>query len=306
MSNINENNTNKFEKKFLSSSVEGTIGSFKAAIDKMKYSFLKQINLGVLGGAILALAYVACISATLGVKTAGISNLINGVIFPAGIVLITFLGGGLYTSHVVAVIPTIRGAVKFSKFLYGIFGVFIGNFIGTGIIALLIYSCGLFDNGQAFASAAFNLATHKMYGFGTYLNKNGTADWSLASKSMLACFASGILCNLLVSATLPATYSTKSDTTKIMLLFFLILFFIASGFQHSPANTFVFWILFFESITKVIIVPGHFVIIMYCFDFLTINIIFSFIGNFIGGGLLTPGILYVINREHMNNIFNKN
>jgi formate transporter len=58
--------------------------------------------------------------------------------------------------------------------------------------------------------------------------------------TMLYVFASGLLCNLLVSATLPITSSTKSNGTASLVMLFAIAYFSLAGYQHSPANSFFF------------------------------------------------------------------
>lgn len=281
--------------------VDGLIGGFKASIDKMKYSFNRQILLGIFAGIILAVGYVACISATYGLKgdLAGLSTLIMGVLFPGCIILISFLGGGLYTSHVVATLPTMKKTVKLSHYFRGIFGVLIGNFIGTLIGALLLGLMGMYSYNQGFANAIHTTAMHKMLWLGDHLaNKTVTIkDYLL---TFIGVFSAGILCNFLVASTLPITFSTKNTSAAITVMFFAIAFFVISGFQHSAANTFFFWVLLVENFWKTTDINYTYFLI-----FLVFNFIPAALGNFVGGALLMPGLLYLINIKYCIVLFQK-
>lgn len=49
-------------------------------------------------------------------------------------------------------------------------------------------------------------------------------------------FFRGILCNWLVCLAIWTASRTKSDAAKIMLIFWMLFAFVASGYEHSVAN----------------------------------------------------------------------
>lgn len=333
---------------------DGIIGGFAASIHKMEYTFFKQVLLGVLSGFIIGFGYTSCIYAVMtlgGQNAATMERVIMAGIFPLCIVLITFLGGGLYTSHVLATIPTMKGCVKIDHYLRGIFGVLLGNMIGTGIFALIASMSGILSD-NTFMAKAHQLGIHKLYEIGhvieSYSYKNDLAalarDYfpTLVGKSneeillavgennpilrfeqnfdtpgfditikdviltMLFCLGSGILCNIMVSSTLPLTASTKSSSTTLVVICIPILFFVLMGLQHGPANTFFMWMLiielFFNMGQSGFHINTQMVIIG---SFIFANVIPTLIGNWIGGGIILPGLLHLINIKYTSVYFAK-
>lgn len=281
--------------------VDGLLGGYKAAIHKMHYTFIKQILLGIFAGIIIAIGYAACIKGVAGLgdpKLGWARNLIMGALFPGCIFLITFLGGGIYTSHVVATIPALKRCVKSRDYLKGVFGIFLGNAIGTFITALLLMAMGMFTNENPTDLATFwAVGVHKLMiisdaGKGL---EGGFKNVSFGTYALgfLAALSAGILCNFLVSATLPMTFSTKQVTAAIIVIFFAIAFFVISGFQHCVANTLFFWVMILEplvnhNLDSIVDVQWYAVM------FLLFNILPAMIGNTIGGAFMMPGILSLI------------
>ncbi|AHI58335.1 hypothetical protein P344_05065 [Spiroplasma mirum ATCC 29335] len=109
---------------------------------------------------------------------------------------------------------------------------------------------------------------------------------------------SGIYCNILVGATLYLTYSSKNAATLFLGIFLALFAFCLARFQHVVANTFIFWMNIFmvgDQLSATHVLPassvGYFVLV---------NLITTFIGNFIGGRLLIPVLCYFIARKKIN------
>ncbi|AHI52590.1 formate/nitrite transporter family protein [Spiroplasma culicicola] len=287
---------------------DGIVGGFKSAIHKMHYTFVKQILLGILSGIIIGFGYVACLIAMLGLPEhwAGFGNVMLGIFFPGCIILITFLGGGLYTSHVVATIPMFKKTVYVSDYLKGIFGVMLGNFAGTLIFVMIFAMAGGLDmkiNDIGIFEKAYDMGLHKLYRF------ESSKTFSAVVLSVLAALTSGILCNIMVSATLPLTSSSKHPVGALFVIIFPITFFAMSGYQHGPANTFFFWSMIVSNIfppemgeNSILHNEPQILDVVY---FFFINLIPTFIGNWIGGAIFLPGLLHLINKEYTDVFFKK-
>ena len=292
--------------------LNGLLNGFISSINKIRVTFYKQVLLGILSGIILGFGYTACIVASNSLpqflKESGLGNILMGLIFPGCIILITFLGGGLFTSHVVATIPWLKKAVTTKEYLNGIFGVLIGNLLGTLVFVIvflvgggLLLKIGSNNSSVSFMDAAYESGIKKLYELSSFVKSNSNNYTSkIIFLSILYSFGGAILCNIMVSSTLQLTNSTKNHAAVFLLMIFPIFFFVISGYQHGPANTFFFWIIIARNIfnpenshvTEIIL-------------FLFVSLIPTLFGNWVGGSFVIPGILSLVNKKHTNLLFKK-
>jgi formate transporter len=171
-----------------------------------------------------------------------VKTLMVGIVFPPAIWMITFLGGALFTSHVVATIPVIKGVVRRSNYFKALGAVYLGNLSGTGFIVLLIGLTGALNatGDNTILGNMLHFGDGKLYDVRqSYGTERGITAGDVFLTIMYV-FFSGILCNLCVSATLPITFTTRSRGTASAVMFFAVFYFAVAGYQHSPANTFFF------------------------------------------------------------------
>ncbi|WP_409465573.1 formate/nitrite transporter family protein [Amycolatopsis sp. GA6-003] len=90
------------------------------------------------------------------------------------------------------------------------------------------------------------------------------------AESASALFFRGVLCNFLVCLAVWMAARTKSDGAKLALIFWCLLAFVSSGFEHVVANMTTFSLGLLDG------VPGAF----------GRNLLFVGLGNLVGGGLL--------------------
>jgi nitrite transporter NirC len=95
-----------------------------------------------------------------------------------------------------------------------------------------------------------------------------------AAESGSALFFRGVLCNFLVCLAVWMAARTKSDGAKLTLIFWCLLAFVASGFEHVVANMTYFSLGLFEHVQGATI--GAF----------ARNLLLVGLGNLVGGGLL--------------------
>lgn len=299
--------------------VDGILGGFRMSIHKMTYTFIKQVLLGILSGVIIGFGYTACLVAINALPHgSGFASIMIGIFFPGCIILITYLGGGLYTTHVVATIPMMKKTIKVKSYIKGIFGVLLGNYLGTLIFVLIFSLAGgltMTIGGRSLLIEAYSLGVHKLYSVGEQILQGNFITSSAVLISLLAAFASGILCNFMVSATLPLTNSSKHPVVALLVIIFPILFFAMSGFQHGPANSYFLWIMVIVQIFQDIVFSADVTqlavdirgILMWetILLFATVCLIPSLLGNWISGALLLPGILHLTNKKYTEIFFKK-
>jgi formate/nitrite transporter len=149
---------------------------------------------------------------------------------------------------------------SFIKVLRNWLVVYFGNFLGAMIIAWLIFSSGLLvhlGSLTPIGEAAVKIAETKL------------------QLSFVEALCRGVLCNMLVCLAVIICIASRTVEGKILGIYFPIMAFVASGYEHSVAN------MYFLPVA--LMADGRF-----AQDFLTVfnNLIPVTIGNIIGGLLI--------------------
>lgn len=189
------------------------------AENKAVMPFGKLVILALLAGAFIALGGACSSTAAFGISNVGLARLVSGCIFPVGLILIVVCGGELFTGNCLMVIGLLDKKIKFKGMIRNLVIVWIANFIGAAVIALLIYFSGNLNYSDgALGAYTIKVALGKVnLGFGT-------------------AFVSGILCNMLVCLAVYAAGAAKDIAGKILAVFFPICAFVTAGFEHCVAN----------------------------------------------------------------------
>ena len=203
----------------LKSPVEVAKEACKASKVKAAWTVPQMLVLGILAGAYIALggwlmtAVVFDAEAYVGV---GISKLIGGSVFGLGLILVIIGGAELFTGNCLMPIGAFNGCTPMRKILRAWFWVYIANYLGAALVACLIFFTGLFDGDVGVK--ALSIAAGKM------------------SLPIGSAFARGILCNWLVVLAVWLSMASEDVISKIGSIYFPIMAFVASGFEHSIAN----------------------------------------------------------------------
>jgi len=190
-------------------------------VAKTKYTIPKMLLLGVLAGMFIALAGVGSTIAPATVASASLAKLVGAAVFPTGIIMVVIAGSELFTGNCLLIIPVMQREIKIRAMIKNWVFVYIGNFIGSLIIALLTVYGGTFS---LFTNAA-----------SVNLIKTAVSKVSL---SFTDAMFRGILCNFLVCIGVWMAFAAKDVVGKIAALFLPIMLFVLSGFEHSVANMF--------------------------------------------------------------------
>lgn len=186
---------------------------------KSKLPVVKMFLLGILAGAFIAFGAEASSLAAHNVTQVGIQRLIMGCVFPVGLIMVVLLGTELFTGNCMMVAAVADKRVKFAMLLRNWIVVYLGNLVGAALIVLLVSAMGQLG----YSSNGLAVLTIKIAAAKTGL-------------SFGAAFAGGILCNVLVCVAVLLAMASKSIIGKIMGIWFPIMAFVLSGFEHSVAN----------------------------------------------------------------------
>ena len=192
----------------------------EAGIKKVKLPYLKRFILGLYAGFYIASGAICSLVCSYRM-TGGDSRFYSGLVFPIGLMLCLCAGAELFTGNCLLVIPLLCRKISISEMLISLGIVYLGNFIGSFIMALLIvygHVTNLFDYGLA--QVILNTATNK------------------TTLSFGDAFVKGILCNFFVCLAVWLSFGAKDLFSKIAALWTPILLFIACGYEHCVANMF--------------------------------------------------------------------
>lgn len=175
--------------------------------------------LGILAGAVIGLAGVGANTAIHTITAVGLSRLINGVVFPAGLIMVVLLGGELFTGNSLIVISVLDRQATISGMLRNWVLAYLGNFTGCVLVAAGCAYCGQFN----YSAGALAVTTAKI--------AVGKCALSFGNAFLL-----GIFCNLLVCVAVLLASSAKDVSGKVLGIFFPICLFVLCGFEHCIAN----------------------------------------------------------------------
>lgn len=189
----------------------------------MKANFRKSKTfvLAIAAGALIAFGAQVSLTVMTGTEQVswGFAKLIGAMTFATGLMMVVLTGAELFTGNVMMTFSVIEKKTSIAKLLRNWTLVYAGNFIGSMILALLIYLSGCSHNSHD-ALGALGLTT----------------AYTKATLPVLEAFTRGILCNWLVCLAIWMASSSRHVIGKIFAIFFPIMTFVASGYEHSIAN----------------------------------------------------------------------
>ena len=155
------------------------------------------------------------------IENVGVSRFVAGAIFPVGLMLITFIGGELFTGNCLTAMGAYDKRFSWGKVARDLCIVWLSNLVGALIIVFLTYYSGNLDYSAGLLGA---------YSIKVALGKS-TITFAKG-------VTSGILCNILVCAAILLAAAAKDINGKIWAIFFPIMAFVVGGFEHCVANMF--------------------------------------------------------------------
>lgn len=253
-------------------------------IKKANLDFWTMFFLALFGGAYIALgAILATTVATNGPEFPyGVNALLKGLIFTIGLILVVVAGAELFTGNSLILMAVLAKKVTVAKMLRNWGVVYLGNLIGSLIIALvMLMSKQYLFAGGALGKTVLSIANAK----------TGLGFWSAIGL--------GIMCNLLVCLAVWMSFSARTTAGKILAIIPPITAFVAAGFEHSVANMYFVPIGLFIKWTNPDFVSkaGEFGNLNLG-NFLVKNLLPVTIGNLIGGALFVGAMYWFIYLRH--------
>lgn len=252
-----------------------------AGTNKAKLRFGPMFILAILAGIYIGFGGVfstLVATQTNSVWPYGFVKMLQGLVFSLGLILVIIGGAELFTGNMLMIIPFLQRKISIGELLRNWGSVYLGNFIGSLILALMIVLSGFpnFSNGLV-GETMVKIADAKLH------------------YSFLQAFMLGTLCNILVCLAVWLCYAANSLVDKAVAIIFPVSAFIAAGFEHSIANMYLIPAgLLIKSLnptlfSQVAVDPSAFSLV----NFLTQNLIPVTLGNMIGGSLFV-GIAYFL------------
>lgn len=253
----------------------------EVGVKKANNKCVQTLLLGILAGVFIALGAYASSVASHGVSDPGLQKVVAGTVFPIGLILVLICGSELFTGNALLSIAWAEKKITTGQMLRNWTIVWVGNFIGAVLVAILVFSAGLLTTGTVGGYAVKIAATKASIGFGPAL-------------------ASGILCNIIVCLSVWGTYASKDVMGKIFMGFFPIFAFVIAGFEHCVANMYYFSIGLLAKMNPAFVEASH--VSAEKLDNLTVGGIFNnlipvTIGNVIGGAVCVGLVYWFIYRK---------
>ena len=193
--------------------------NMNAAKGKTELPLLRMILLGIFAGMFIAGGASASSLAMHAISNVGLARFVAGAIFPVGLMMIVFVGGELFTGDCLMIMGCVHGKFSAGKMIKVLVVVFLSNLLGSVLFAELVNLSGQYNySGGLLGAFTIKVAMGKV------------------SMSFAQAFASGILCNIFVCMAVLMAMAAKDIAGKVWAIFFPILAFVVSGYEHCVAN----------------------------------------------------------------------
>lgn len=238
-----------------------------------KISFLKSGRLKYLIAASMAGMYVGfgiilifVIGGILNAANSPATKIVMGISFGIALSLVLLAGSELFTgNNMVMTIGSLEKKVTWGDstkiWIYS----FVGNLIGSVLLSYLFLGSGL--AGGLTGDFVVKIAAAKM------------------NAPFFQLLIRGILCNILVCLAVWGFYKLKSESGKLIIIFWCLFAFITSGFEHSVAN------MTLLSLALIVPHPANVTIGGFVYNITAVTL-----GNFIGGALFMGAAYWYISK----------
>ena len=190
-----------------------------AAKGKTALPLLRIILLGIFAGMFIACGASASSVAMHAVANVGLARLVAGCVFPIGLMMIVFVGGELFTGDCLMIMGCMHGKFSGWSMVKVLILVWLSNLAGSVLFAAMVN-----------ASTQYNY-TGGLLGAFTIKVAMGKLGMTFG-----VAFISGILCNFFVCIAVLMAAAAKDIAGKVWAIFFPIMAFVVSGYEHCVAN----------------------------------------------------------------------
>jgi formate/nitrite transporter len=245
---------------------------------------LTILVLSVLAGAFVSFGAIFATTVTAGTGLSfGVSRLLTGLVFSAGLIMVIIAGAELFTGNNIIVMAWASGKVKTRALLLNWVLSFAGNFAGAILTAALMFYTTQYTFGDgAVGLVALNTANTK------------------ATLAFIPALTLGIMCNVLVCLAVWMCFSARTNIDRVVTAVPPIAAFAAAGFEHCIANIYFipmglfikagapdsFWTAIGKSASEFSGLTWS--------NFLLGNLLPVTIGNIIGGSIMIAAVYWFV------------
>lgn len=251
---------------------------------KVRQTSLQLLLLGFLAGAYIGFAaHLATVVGTGDFSWIGMKKFLIGAVFSVGLMLVIIPGSELWTGNTMLTAAFLEKKVSFVQVMRNWFWVYLGNLLGSIFLAWMIVSqTGIMDG--MFGGTALQIASAKI------------SQEIVGHSHNSAYFFRAIGCNWLVCLAVLLALSAQDIGGKIAGVFFPIMAFVASGFEHVVANMyFIPAGIFAKDLPGACSASGLDAAVIDQLGWVVMwqnNLIAVTLGNFVGGGLFVGAVYW--------------
>ncbi|MCI6609375.1 MAG: formate/nitrite transporter family protein [Ezakiella sp.] len=206
--------------KDIKSSKEITTYVSDLGVSKATYAPIKTRLLAMLAGMFIAIGGIASSKVNLLLADSPFKSIFAAATFTIGIVLVLVAGAELFTGNILITVGYLDKKLNKKQVLTNWCRVYVWNFIGSILFALLTYLA--LKDSEDYANYFKNIVVSK------------------TSLGFFKALILGILCNILVCLSVWCSYASSEGAGKFLLATFPIFIFVLMGYEHIVANMFYF------------------------------------------------------------------
>lgn len=238
----------------------------------LKNNPLGYFLLSVLAGVFIGVGVLLVFTLSGSLGGAPETKLVMGCCFGVALSLVVMAGAELFTgNNLVMTAGILKKTVTISDAVKLWVVCWIGNLIGGALIAFLFSLTGLYTD--ATLTAMTGAAAAKM------------------TAGFIPLLTRGMLCNMLVCLAVWCGFRCKTESGKLIMIFWCLLAFFATGFEHSIANMTLLTLALINNGGNEAITMGG-----YWHNLLTVTL-----GNMIGAILLVAFPYYIVSQDKTKN-----
>lgn len=245
-----------------------------AKLEGQRNSLLSHIVRSMLAGMYVGVCIVLIfiIGGSIAKDYPALVKLVMGICFGGALTFVVFAGSELFTgSNLVLTLGVLTGKARMGDLANNWVWTWIGNLLGSALIAALVIASGVLS-AEPIHSFVLKVVQTKM---------------TLPAGQLIV---RAILANWLVCLGVWLAARSKSDTARILLIWWCMFTFITCGFEHSVANMcgLLLGLLMHHEMMPAITWGGY-----------AYNIGLATLGNIIGGAVFVGGMYWVGSRRNV-------